>query len=199
MVTHSKSHKNRAVHMMRTWLSQVENLVVLSDVADLDLGSVPINFDGPQSYDNLWNILQGAYSYLYTSYFADSSSTLPRFEWLALVTDDAYCLPENVEALINLPHIQEANNKGQPIYLGRELSTHIVDPSGDFPSFVSGGSLRLFNMVALQKLYKEITTSEWCSDNVFLAEDLHASRCLALAGVQPWESRDSALRDRFHV
>jgi len=195
VVTHSKVHEERVLPLMRTWLSRVDHLVVLSDKADERIGTVVFPFDGPQTYDNMWNVFKGVYHYLYPHYFATGD-----FDWLVLLTDDVFGIPENVEALVREPDVVAMHARGDAVFMGRLFNAAFPDPTGDIAAYASGGPMRLMNRVAMDKLYAQLG-NEWCAEegHVAYADDVSGARCLALAGVLPVDARDRTGADRFHA
>jgi hypothetical protein len=91
------------------------------------------------------------------------------------------------------PEIQNISDKA--LYLGRRLMLK------DGKKYNSGGSGYILNREALNILADEIERDNPSCDPyaVTSAEDILVMECLLQAGVRPHDTRDSLLRERFHV
>jgi hypothetical protein len=192
LITHSKQHE-RARKMLQTCLSRVDSLLVLSDREDPIIGSVKFYWDGIQSYDNLWHIMKGVIAYVGQSYFSGGNSNDVKYDWLALLTDDSFIIPENIQTYVDNNEKLVVNHDITPIFIGKRLNGLMADVTKDLQYYISGGPLRLLNRKAVQALDQVVidnNNNNWCGDDPYgYAEDIQMTKCLAQVGIFGMDTR----------
>eukprot|EP00597_Dinobryon_sp_UTEXLB2267_P003148 CAMPEP_0170074866 /NCGR_PEP_ID=MMETSP0019_2-20121128/12111_1 /TAXON_ID=98059 /ORGANISM="Dinobryon sp., Strain UTEXLB2267" /LENGTH=284 /DNA_ID=CAMNT_0010285479 /DNA_START=836 /DNA_END=1687 /DNA_ORIENTATION=- len=189
-------HSTKVEALTSTWTTPQPGIspgctafLAFSTETDLSLPSIYVPHLGEESYNNMWQKSRSIWKYIYKFYRNE-------FDWFLLGGDDMYYIMENLYAYLESPEIIEERNKGQGVYLGRKLQyPSLYHP---FP-FNSGGSGYLLDQIALEKLATHLDT-EACHPRIHQSqEDVLVALCLQSLSLEPFDTRDSFGRLRFHI
>lgn len=79
VMTYSKNHKTKAIHVKETWGKQCNKLVFISDHHDIELGAVALPSSEGRQF--LWGKTKEAFIYAYNNHFDDA-------DWFVKADDD---------------------------------------------------------------------------------------------------------------
>lgn len=170
--------------------------MVVSNKTDLSLGTVNVQFDGPEEYGNIWQKVRSMWSYIYDNYYE-------KYDWFHIGGDDLYLIVENLRYYLESEEIKAAGNGGvflpdgteteqTPLFLGRRFAY-----LGDMNEiFNSGGSGYTINKAALKRLVVDGFQNYFQHMHTF-SEDTMVARTFRQYNVYPYETKDESGGERY--
>jgi glycoprotein-N-acetylgalactosamine 3-beta-galactosyltransferase len=173
-----------------------DGFMIASTKTDQSLGTVQIDHDGEEKYENIWQKIRSVWSYVYDNYYND-------YDWFHIGGDDLYVIVENLRLYLESDVIRSAANGGgdplsswdepyqTPLFLGRRFAE-----GGDMKRiFNSGGSGYTMNKAALKALVRSFPV---CRPNLkTFAEDVMVAECFRNQGILPFPTRDLQGGERY--
>ncbi|EDW77942.1 uncharacterized protein Dwil_GK24754 [Drosophila willistoni] len=175
VLTNPKNHKEKALHVKRTWGKRCNILLFMSSEEDEELPTVKLNV--AEGRANLWLKVKEAFKYVYKHHYNDA-------DWFFKADDDTYAVVENLRYML-YPY-----NPQTPIYFGFKLNQFIKQ------GYMSGGAGYVLSREALRRLIEEgISDFEMCLPGII--EDVEIGRCMENLKVIAGDSRDITGRSRM--
>lgn len=174
-----------------------DGFMVASNKTDVNLGTVNIPHEGPETYNNIWQKVRSMWSYIYDNYYT-------KYDYFHIGGDDLFLIVENLRYYLESEEIQAASNGGiylpegdetmqTPLFLGRRFAYQ-----GDMNNiFNSGGSGYTLNKAALKLLVTD-GFEKFFPHKVTFSEDTMIARILKEYGVYPYETKDSNGGERYN-
>jgi glycoprotein-N-acetylgalactosamine 3-beta-galactosyltransferase len=170
--------------------------MIASTKTDLALGTVQIDHEGEEKYENIWQKIRSVWSYVYDNYYN-------AYDWFHIGGDDLYLIVENLRLYLESDTILSAANGGgdplrswtepyqTPLFLGRRFAEQ-----GNMERiFNSGGSGYTINKAALKALVRSFST---CMPHLqTFAEDVMVAQCFRKQGILPFPTRDEQGGERY--
>ncbi|XP_068140312.1 glycoprotein-N-acetylgalactosamine 3-beta-galactosyltransferase 1-like [Drosophila tropicalis] len=175
VMTNPKNHKERALHVKRTWGKRCNILLFMSSEEDEELPTVKLNVT--EGSENLWIKVKEAFKYVYKHHYYDA-------DWFFKADDDTYAVVENLRYML-YPY-----NPQTSIYFGCKFNLGQVYMSGGAGYVLSREALRQF-------VEKGIGNPKICLPGTVENEDIEVGRCMANLNVTAGDSRDSTGRGRM--
>ncbi|XP_068140315.1 glycoprotein-N-acetylgalactosamine 3-beta-galactosyltransferase 1-like [Drosophila tropicalis] len=170
VMTNPKNHKERALHVKRTWGKRCNILLFMSSEEDEELPTVKLNVS--EGRENLWRKVQEAFKYVYKHHYNDA-------DWFYKADDDTYAVVENLRYML-YPY-----NPQTPVYFGCKFSLYLKQ------GFMSGGAGYVFSREALRQfVQKGLGNPKICYTGISEAEDFEVGRCMENLNVTAGDSRD---------
>lgn len=181
----------------QTWGSKCDGFVVLSDKTDLSIGAIGIPHEGQEDYANRWQIVQGAWTFIYDNYYQS-------YDWFFLAQPDSFFLIENLRYYLESEEIRVAEKGGRsspddnlqtPLYLGRRfalagIQSEIFNGSG--PGYIlNKAALKSLIVDALPNLNQKLLHAVSSSHDTLLAQAFRT------VGIRPYPTQDEAGGERF--
>ncbi|KRF98773.1 uncharacterized protein Dwil_GK28004 [Drosophila willistoni] len=178
VLTTPKNHKEKAIHVKRTWGKRCNVLLFMSSEEDKELPTVKL--DVTEGRKNMWGKVMEAIKYVYKHHYNDA-------DWFFKADDDTYAVVENLRYML-YPY-----NPQTPVYLGCKFNLYIKQ------GYMSGGAGYVLSREALRQLAeKGIGNPKICTTTgVSEAEDFEIGRCMEHLNVTAGDSRDSMGRGRM--
>ncbi len=130
--THKKNHDERVKTVRDTWGKDCDGFLAISDKTDKSLGAANILHKGPEDWNNMWQKVRSAWSYIYENY-ADS------YDWFVIGGDDLFVIVENLRMYLGSEEIiKRADGGDKPVYMGRPIKLYLGGKKG-------GDASRMFN------------------------------------------------------
>jgi len=179
-----------------TWAPKCDGFMIASTKTDLALGTVQIDHEGEEKYENIWQKIRSVWSYVYDNYYNV-------YDWFHIGGDDLYLIVENLRLYLESDTIRSAANGGSdplrswtepyqtPLFLGRRFAEQ-----GNMERiFNSGGSGYTINKAALKALVRSFST---CMPHLqTFAEDVMVAQCFRKQGILPFPTRDEQGGERY--
>ncbi|XP_068140314.1 glycoprotein-N-acetylgalactosamine 3-beta-galactosyltransferase 1-like [Drosophila tropicalis] len=179
VMTNPKNHKERALHVKRTWGKRCNILLFMSSEEDEELPTVKLNVS--EGRENLWRKVQEAFKYVYKHHYNDA-------DWFYKADDDTYAVVENLRYML-YPYSPQT-----PIYFGCKFNHYLKQ------GFMSGGAGYVLSREALYQLVeKGIGNPEICYTGISEAEDVEIGLCMENLNITAGDSRDSTGRGRMFM
>ena len=166
----------RVKHVIRTWGRRCNKLVIISSVANEEMGVVGINVS--EGREHLTEKTLGGFHYVYKHHFNDA-------DWFLKADDDTYVIMENLRYLLS------AEDTTQPIYFGHHFKAKNVF------DFSSGGSGFVVSKEALRRFGRSGSDSKVCRQTGDSGDEAFGE-CMGNLGVTLKNSTDKFGRTRFH-
>ncbi|XP_068140286.1 glycoprotein-N-acetylgalactosamine 3-beta-galactosyltransferase 1-like [Drosophila tropicalis] len=177
VMTNPKNHKERALHVKRTWGKRCNILLFMSSEEDAELPTVKLNV--VEGRENLWGKVKEAFKYVYKHHYNDA-------DWFYKADDDTYAVVENLRYML-YPYSPQT-----PIYFGFKLKRFIKQ------GYMSGGAGYVLSREALRRLVeKGLSSYEFYSPGII--EDVEIGRCMENLKVIAGDSRDITGRGRMFM
>ena len=169
-----------------TWARRCDSFAFLTDQHVPTLPTVVLAHRGAEAYQNMWQKVRAIWKWVWATHGA-------AHEWFVLGGDDMYYVVENLRQLVTqTAALRERDAAGKPLFLGRRFAG-----GAGTGTFNAGGPGYVLNRAALRALVGALE-EEACGPRLKTsAEDVQVAKCLKLRGVLPWDTRDSAGRERF--
>lgn len=178
VLTYEPNHRKKAIHVKNTWGSRCNKLIFVSNLTDIELGSVKLQKN--DHHNILWGKIKRTLAYTYENFYND-------FDWFFKADDDTYALLDNMRFMLS------AYSPNDPIYFGNKFK-------GSKPlGFFHGGSGYVMSKTALKKFVTEaLPDKHKCRPDDKGEEDYELGFCMHNVGVYPGDSRDQFQRERFN-
>lgn len=173
-----------------------DGFMVASNRTDVSIGTVNIQHEGPEEYNNIWQKVRSMWSYVYDHYYE-------KYDWFHIGGDDLYLIVENLRNYVESEEIKTAANGGiylpagteteqVPLFLGRRFAYQ-----GDMDEiFNSGGSGYTMNKAALKLLVVDGFVNYFQHLKTF-SEDTMVARVFKKYNVFPYETKDKNGGERY--
>ncbi|XP_064120295.1 glycoprotein-N-acetylgalactosamine 3-beta-galactosyltransferase 1-like [Macrobrachium nipponense] len=171
-----------ALAAKKTWGKRCDKFVIVSDVADSDLGTVQVKSRLQNGKEVLWLKTRESFKYLFDIHLQD-------FDWFLKADVDTYIIVENLRYVLTL------YDPDFPIALGERAN---VDGNSNY-SFLSGGSGYALSRAAL-KIFGEVAYPDTnpCQARAIANEDVMMGHCMTKSGIMLGDTRDELERHRFY-
>uniref|UniRef100_A0A2M4CJC7 Glycoprotein-N-acetylgalactosamine 3-beta-galactosyltransferase 1 n=1 Tax=Anopheles darlingi TaxID=43151 RepID=A0A2M4CJC7_ANODA len=176
IMTNPTNHKQKALHVKRTWGNRCNKLVFMSSVADplIDSVALPVG----EGRNNLWAKTKEAFKYLYKNHLDDA-------DWFMKADDDTYVVVENLRYMLY------AYSPSHPIYFGCRFKPYVKQ------GYMAGGAGYVLSKEAVKRFVEDAIPNPKCRQDADGAEDVEMGKCMELVKVLAGDSRDSVGRGRF--
>ncbi len=191
--THKKNHDTRVRTVRDTWGKDCDGFLAISDTTDAQLGAANVLHRGPEDWNNMWQKVRSAWSYIYENYASE-------YNWFVIGGDDLFVIVENMKKYLASDEISNRTHGGtKPAYVGRPIKLYLGGKSGGDAKrpFNAGGAGYVLNVAALRLLVSNLHRPECGPAVAGFWEDVQVSDCLRAQGVMPEPTRDSEGRERF--
>ncbi|XP_030377723.1 glycoprotein-N-acetylgalactosamine 3-beta-galactosyltransferase 1-like [Scaptodrosophila lebanonensis] len=177
VLTNPQMHKNRALHVKRTWGTRCNKLLFMSTKVEKDLPIVALNVT--EGYSQRWGKTRESFQYVYKNYFNE-------YDWFLKVDDDTFVVMENLRAFLY------AYTPTVPVYFGSKFR------SKNKIAYMSSGAGYVLSKMAL-KLFatRAYGNGRLCRNQSYGNPDVELGRCLKNVGVVAGDSRDERGIERF--
>ncbi|KRF98774.1 uncharacterized protein Dwil_GK27774 [Drosophila willistoni] len=177
VLTNPKNHKEKALHVKRTWGKRCNILLFMSSEEDAELPTVKLNV--AEGHENLWLKVKEAFKYVYKYHYNDA-------DWFFKADDDTYAVIENLRYML-YPY-----NPQTPIYFGFKFNHYLKQ------GYMSGGAGYVLSREALRQLVeKGIGNPKICNSGIPEPEDFEIGSCMEHLNVTAGDSRDFTGRGRM--
>lgn len=180
IMTSPENHKQRAIHVKKTWGSRCNKLLFMSTAVDAELHAIKLN--ASEGRTKLWGKTKEAFQYIYKHHAHDA-------DWFLRADDDTYVILEN------LRYFLYAYATTNPIYFGFKMKSAVKQ------GYLNAGAGYVLSKEALRRFNdRALLNGKGCRthDNGG-AEDIEMARCLESVGVLAGDTRDELGRGRFFV
>ncbi|EDW63230.1 glycoprotein-N-acetylgalactosamine 3-beta-galactosyltransferase 1 [Drosophila virilis] len=178
IMTNPKNHKEKALHVKRTWGKRCNILLFMSSGVDNELPTVKL--DVGEGRENLWRKVKEAFKYVYKHHYNDA-------DWFYKADDDTYAVVENLRYML-YPY-----NTDAPIYFGFKFKPFVKQ------GYMSGGAGYVLSREALRRFVVEgIPDPKKCLPGTVENEDIEIGRCMENLNVTAGDSRDGHGRGRMY-
>ncbi|XP_066979404.1 glycoprotein-N-acetylgalactosamine 3-beta-galactosyltransferase 1-like isoform X2 [Macrobrachium rosenbergii] len=174
--------RENALAVKKTWGKRCDKLMIVSDAADADLGSVQVKTYLQNGKEVLWLKTRETFKHLFDRHLQD-------FDWFFKADVDTYVIVEN------LRYVLTPYDPNFPIALGERAH---VDGNTNY-SFLSGGAGYVLSRAAL-KIFGEVAYPETnpCHERAIANEDVMMGHCMTESGIMLGDTRDELGRHRFY-
>jgi hypothetical protein len=202
--THEGAHDTKLKAIVDTWAKDCDGFFAASNVTDTSLGAIKLQFDGPESYENMWRKVQAMWIYAYHHYRND-------YDYFHICGDDVYVVADNLRMFAMGEHVRKLSNGyldtfsvmsknrkkwskakpralvfGYPILISTQKRNH---------QYAAGGSGYTLNREALRVFYNLIT--KFPDNRADSREDVLVARWLELEGITVCDTRDDTGAFRY--
>ena len=178
MTTHL-TRFSRLEAQRRTWGTQCDGFIALSDVWDPEVPSMALAQEGTPYHPHTWQRSRAAWAWA-------AERHLEGYDYFVMSTDDSYL---NV---VNLKSYLAGFSPKQPHYFGRRLM------EGKLP-FNIGRASYVLSHEALRVLASRLDDSLTCDPHGNISRaDVQISRCFAAVNIIPVDTQDTHGAERFH-
>jgi hypothetical protein len=183
--TYDRRHDN-AHAVVNTWGKRCDAFVAFSNADNSSVGAVKIEFEGGESYGNMWRKVQEIWA---TVRFSD---VFNQFDWFLICGDDTYVILEQLRAFVNSDQVLEAKRAtGGRVYIGSpEHFTYNL-------LFNNGGAAYVLSREAVDLVVDSLETEACQHHHRTSWEDVLIALCLKRMGVLPLHTLDAQFRRRF--
>lgn len=182
------NHATNIRVMRETWASYCDGFLVFSTVNDPRIPAISVPHEGPEIYKNMWQKVRSMMNFVGTHYLKD-------FDFFYQGGEDMYAIPQNLK--LYLKQLLDEGNKtsDDDFFIGQRFEW-----PGWSGVFNVGGPGYVLSRGLLRKYLEEGYEHPDCAPDAQVShEDIMMGKCLrAVFGVEPMDSRDSDLRQRFH-
>jgi hypothetical protein len=200
--THQGSHDTYLRAIVDTWATQCDGFFAASNVTDVSLGAIQLEFPGPESYSNMWQKVQAMWKYAYEHY-------IDEFDYFHINGDDTYLIPDNLRSYVMSDHVQKLlnghmdefsimsrkqnewrNARPRPLLFGFPIHSQ---GSNHIEQYAGGGCGYTLNREALRLFYQTVMPvngEENGYNETDSREDILTSRILAQHGITCSDTRD---------
>lgn len=181
IVTESKNHRLRALHIKRTWASRCDKYLFFTNVHDGELPTVVLEKNsGKYSY---FNKTLEALRYLYLFHYHEA-------EWFLKADDTSYMILENLRYLLSLHKMKKPLQLGLKYKHERIIDGYIADKPG-----------YVINKPALQRIAVILIphVDEFLKNSITdLPVEVKLGLLFKSVGIELIDSRDYRGKERFH-